>query len=816
MPKFHLPLFMVFFIFVCTLAPGIASAEDAKPIRAEEVLALIAGNALSKDIVHAISQNGLAFTPDDSYRALLKTIGADESIVAALNGATSAAGGAAETMPERAVLQHYVDASLKMKSKDFKGASQEMAAALKDSFDSVDTGFVMAEAFRLQKRYAESEAIYEQLLATNPDFPELHAKLSYIEIKMEDQEGGLREAKAALAAYKDDAEGHKNACLSLEGLHEFDAAEIECREALRLWPDYQSAHVDMGLVFRDQNKSDQAIAEFKRAVALDATDALGLYDLGLAYSDIRQYSEAIPYYQKAIEADPTWFYPRENLASALFNSGRYPEGIDVMRQMEKMYPDSEICHLCMGGALYNTGDLQGAAREYQEASRLDPSDADPHDRLALVWLQQKKYDEALTEASKAEQIDPSDANAHKAAARSLFMKNEFEKAAAEDEQAEKLMPSDAEAHDLRGQALLNLHKTSAAIEEFKQSAALDPHQVPVAIRLAEAYEDINDWADAIDQYRRTALAEAGVDIRMSQWRGSEFDPEREYEAAQKRLNDHIAALKAAGKASEATALQAQIAGMQKSASASDKLNTLMQAGVQAYQQQKFEDGFEDFKQAVDIARQIQPPDPRLPTALEYLGNGYLGRDFAAADATFNEELKAAQQIYGPRSAAVEIPMESLGNSALLQKNYAAAEKYYFQVVDLTTQIYGESNDQVAMKLVSATRVFMVQQQYDKAEPYLLRAEHIMESTYGDDSDALEYPLASLCYIYDKWPKPDKAEGCYAHYLRVVEKQFGANSPKIIPVLTAQAAAQRAVGHNDDAEKSEKRAAELRSATMASN
>jgi tetratricopeptide (TPR) repeat protein len=242
----------------------------------------------------------------------------------------------------------------------------------------------------------------------------------------------------------------------------------------------------------------------------------------------------------------------------------------------------------------------------------------------------------------------------------------------------------------------------------------------------------------------------------------------------------------------------------------------MQAGAKAYQERKFEEGLQDFKGAVDLARQMQPHDARLATALEHVGNGYLGHDFAAADAAFEEELKVDSELYGPMSVNLSLPLESLANSAMAQKNYDAAEKYYFQVVDLTSRAYGESNDLVAMKLVGATTPFLVQKQFDKAEPYLLRAEHIDEATYGEDSSAVEYPLANLCRMYDQWNRPDRAESCYEHYVRVVEKEFGTNSPKIVPVLTAQAGVLRKLGRASDADAADTRATSLRSATMSSN
>lgn len=53
-------------------APCRAATTPPTPLRADELLALVAGNALPENIIQEIQANGLAFRPDDSYRSLLK------------------------------------------------------------------------------------------------------------------------------------------------------------------------------------------------------------------------------------------------------------------------------------------------------------------------------------------------------------------------------------------------------------------------------------------------------------------------------------------------------------------------------------------------------------------------------------------------------------------------------------------------------------------------------------------------------------------------------------------------------------------------
>jgi hypothetical protein len=67
------------------LSVSAASQTSPKPLRASEVLALEAGGVLPGSVAHDIAVRGLNFHPDEDYRALLKTAGADVSVLAGLN-----------------------------------------------------------------------------------------------------------------------------------------------------------------------------------------------------------------------------------------------------------------------------------------------------------------------------------------------------------------------------------------------------------------------------------------------------------------------------------------------------------------------------------------------------------------------------------------------------------------------------------------------------------------------------------------------------------------------------------------------------------
>lgn len=783
------------------------------PLGPNELMALVAGAALPENLVAEIHNRGLCFHVDVSYRSEMEKAGADPKVLAALDSAKVVVPNSSQEAPNKDFLAHISNAAKLMNSKDYPEATTQLDAATKASSDSPDSEFVRGQLFRLEQQWPEAAEAYSEVLGEDQNFPEVHTKLSFILIRLGDYEESLREAKAALAITPDNPEAHKFAGLALTTLRKYDAALVEFKEALRLKPDYETAHLDMALAFTDMRDWNDALAQFQKAIALDPDDIEAHYNLGYCWDQTGDFQSAIREYREVKRIDPHRFDGRQNLAADLLNHGFAADAVLEFRDMEKIFPNAEMCHVCLAMALFRTWDFKGAEAEYSTAIQLDPTDATPLVGLGGIQEEEKHYDQALENYRHAMKVNPKSWDAHLAAGRVLIAKKDFAGALEDLKQAEYLQPSQPVIHDYYAQACLGSGNTDAAISEFKQAMALDPKAVQVMLRFAAALEKKGDWVASNDEYRKAALTDAGVDWRGKITRSDELNPQNEYKYAQERLSQHIASLKAVGKSSEAAQLEASLKNSQAAPSISEKLYMALQAGAADNRQRDFEAAKRDFKQAVELADKIQPHDQRLVSALDHLGNEYFGEDPAAAEAAYERELKVSEEIYGPQSANLTPPLESLGRNALKQKDYATAEKFFFRAVDLNEKVYGEGSDKVANSLLMAASVYIVQKDYAKAETYLVRALNIDESLFGRDGIDILMPLFNVCTLYDKWGKPDKLEPCDRQLITVLEKQYGANSPQLVSTLTSEAQVLRTMGRPKEAESVEDRLASIRSATM---
>src|SRR5260370_26002036 len=179
---------------------------------------------------------------------------------------------------------------------------------------------------------------------------------------------------------------------------------------------------------------------------------------------------------------------------------------------------------------------------------------------------------------------------------------------------------------------------------------------------------------ALDQYHKSALTRASLDYRNRVELANARNPQTEYEAAKARVEQHLAALRGWGRSSEAAALEGRLRTASAAPNLSMKLDEATQAGAAAAAQRRFDVSRIKYKEAVQLAEQTQPHDSRLITALDQLGNQYMGEDFAAADAAYSRELKAVQELYAPLSPMISMPLQSLDTSPLMRHDYPAAHK----------------------------------------------------------------------------------------------------------------------------------------------
>lgn len=110
-------------LLLCAFFLTTSSNSSPRPLRKSELLALVAGDCLPENTVAEIQSRGLTFSPDESYKSLLKTAGADPKVLAALATAKIIPGGPPDTSENSSLLQHLSAAGKMLHAKQFDEAT---------------------------------------------------------------------------------------------------------------------------------------------------------------------------------------------------------------------------------------------------------------------------------------------------------------------------------------------------------------------------------------------------------------------------------------------------------------------------------------------------------------------------------------------------------------------------------------------------------------------------------------------------------------------------------------------------------------------
>jgi tetratricopeptide (TPR) repeat protein len=809
---FNKIIFSVLTVLVCILlGPSLSANEERPSLSKAQVLALLAAGVFPENLAHDIESRGTAFALDDNFSALATAAGADAVVMAALRKAKNNPPASSENPPDQATLRGISSAGGLIRSSDYAAAAKELNGLSSDPAAKYAVAFLMGEILGRGQRFAESAEVYSQILEEQPDFPEIHSRLSFALAESDDDEGGFREAKLALKENPKDAVAHRSAGIALRTERNYPAAKLEFEASIRCKPDYDVAYGSLGLLFDDQRDYAGAVTNYKKAITLNPKNVNATYNLALAYGELGDHISAIQEYREAKRLDPSRLDVRQNLGGELIDADP-SAAITEFQELVALAPDFPICHFCLGNAYYNVGRLSEAQREFQVAADGDPASAGPRRGLGLILEAQKNYDGALVEYRKAQSLDRSSSIAYESAGRVLLLKKDFPGAIAEFKQAEQLNPSEWGPHSQHGQALERIGDRAAAIAEYQEALSLAPKELRPRLDLALAQEKSGNWIAALGNYRQAALDEEPLKPGTS---SINYDAQNKYQSAQERFQNHIAQLRSSGHAADASALEASWKTSKSVTNLDAEYHDAIQASMSAMQQQQFDVAETAAKRAIEIAEKIQPQDGRLPESIGQLANVYAWRqDAMKAGENFRRQLAVSEKIYGPQSPMLSGPLQNLGMWALQQNDFANAETWFFRSYEVNQKTYGENSQGTADSLRGLAHVYQIQKDFPKAESATLRALKIYETVYGPESQLDAIPWTSLCALYDQGGKPEKSVPCHAHLVSLAEKLFGPDSAYLVQDLTGEARALRQLGRNEEASKLEQRAQSLQSSQSA--
>ena len=300
----------------------------------------------------------------------------------------------------------------------------------------------LLQGFALQQsgRLAEAEALYQQVLALEPN----HFDALQLSGVIAAQTGDAARAAALL------------------------------KRAVSVDPANPGAHYNLGYALEDLKDYTGAIASYDNAIRLQPGHVLAHNNRGIALGALKQYAAAVDSYERAIALAPNFAEAHHNRGVALAALDRRGEALAAFTRAVQLKPDyAEAFH---SRALVNRAlrHLQAARKDCDTALALRPSFAEAHNTLGAIDSDQHHPAAALTHYTQALALKPDYAEAHNNKGLALAALGEGAAALASFDTAIALSPDDAEAYHNRATTLNAFGRLEEALRDIDRARALNP------------------------------------------------------------------------------------------------------------------------------------------------------------------------------------------------------------------------------------------------------------------------------------------------------------------------------------------------------
>jgi len=175
-------------------------------------------------------------------------------------------------------------------------------------FGALAAGVVLlvlgASTWRQAHIYKDSETLWRDTLAKNPNAWMAHGNLGYALLQQGNASEAITQYEQALRLRPDYAEAHNNLGNALLQQGKVPEAIMQYEQALRLRPDYAEAHNNLATVLFQLGKMEEASGHFEQAVRLNPKFVEAHYNLALALEQMGRVHEAIEHYEQVVRLKP--------------------------------------------------------------------------------------------------------------------------------------------------------------------------------------------------------------------------------------------------------------------------------------------------------------------------------------------------------------------------------------------------------------------------------------------------------------------------------------------------------------------------------
>ncbi|MEY4768578.1 MAG: hypothetical protein RL637_1217, partial [Pseudomonadota bacterium] len=200
--------------------------------------------------------------------------------------------------------------------------------------------FQQALTLHSKGKFAEAEALYQQILLTQPKEAEVLHMLGVISAQTQQYLSAIDYIQQAIQLVKiPNAAMYNNLANAFREQRQFDTAINYYQQALAIKPDYAEALNNLGVVHKDRGQHNKSINYYQQALKIQPNYAEAHYNLGVVFQEQEKYSIAIDSYQKAIQLRPNYIEAYCNMAIVLKEQRQLDQAILYFQKTLSLDPN---------------------------------------------------------------------------------------------------------------------------------------------------------------------------------------------------------------------------------------------------------------------------------------------------------------------------------------------------------------------------------------------------------------------------------------------------------------------------------------------
>jgi predicted O-linked N-acetylglucosamine transferase (SPINDLY family) len=372
---------------------------------------------------------------------------------------------------------------------------------------TIPEAFILALQHHQAGRLGEAEALYYQILQTQPRHAEVLYRLGLLAHQAGRQETAVTYLTQAIQSNPAEAEFHKALGEAYRAQGKLPEALAHYRQALALRPDSAEVAFSLGVAYQQQGHLAEAATYYRQAVALQPALAEAHNNLGTALAGLGELDDALACYRQALALRPEYAEAHFNLANALKEQEKLDGAMTAYRQAIALRPEYAEAYMNLGVILQRLGKLDEAIGNYQQALTLDPRMAGAYFNLGIAHHSQGNLEGAVAAFRQAVTLRPEHAEAHDCLGNALFSQGKLEEAADHLRRAVEIRPGFPEAHSQLGSALEAQGELAEAVTHLQEALALKPRSADLHVRLGRLFQQLGHAPEAITHYRQALVLE---------------------------------------------------------------------------------------------------------------------------------------------------------------------------------------------------------------------------------------------------------------------------------------------------------------------